>query len=108
MLRRLSAMILLVAMLLAPLAMIAGPASAHAPQAAPMAGHCTEMGGDAAPDKGEAGLAIDCMMMCSAMLPGFAPVQRVATAAVGLDAIPARDSLTGSEPGLELPPPRVA
>lgn len=107
MIRRLLAHLgLLLAVLLAPFGMLgSGAAMAHMPQQA-MAGHCEDMA--PADDDGAAGRSIDCMMVCSALLP-----------ATGSDASrslsPACESylilagrLYGTEPRLELPPPRLA
>lgn len=79
---------------------------AHAPAAEMKAGHCEGM--KAAVPKGDPGRAIDCMTICSTLLPAAlaAPAQ-VTMAPLSPVAAPLR-TIGGVEPMLELPPPRIA
>lgn len=79
---------------------------AHAPAAEMTAGHCEGM--KPAEPKGDAGRAIDCMMICSTVLPSaFAAPAQVVMASLSPVAAPLR-AIGGVEPMLELPPPRFA
>lgn len=104
--RRFVLALLLLAVAAAPFSMMGGAAMAHAPAAEMTAGHCEGMK-PAAP-KGDVGRAIDCMMICSTVLPSAlaAPAQ-VAMAPLSPVAAPLR-TIGGVEPLLELPPPRTA
>lgn len=97
--------LILLALLLAPLAMIGGsPAVAHARPAA--AGHCAETGKPAeAPPSAPA----DCMIACAGFLPaqggGVAGLPRLEPAA---RPAPAAFRISGLHPEAAIPPPRTS
>lgn len=114
--RPLLRLLLLAAMLLAPVGRLGIAQAMAAPAAAPaaMAGHCADMPA-AAPAHHQNGspkdherMAVDCMVACAAMAP--APASFIAPAPLA-EALPGAlllSSLTGILPEAELPPPRTS
>ena len=111
-------LLLLAAMLLAPLGRIGIAQAMAAPAAAgAMAGHCAGLPAAApaghqgahhhnAPAGGKEGMAVDCMIACAAMAVAPAPFIPPAPVGVGLPAHSFLASLTGISPEADPPPPR--
>ena len=112
-------LLLLAAMLLAPLGRIAISQAMAAPAGAQMAGHCAGMPAAApshhqgghhqkAPARNGEGVAVDCMIACAAMATApepFIPPAPVQVAQVGATIL---SSLTGIQPEADPPPPRFS
>jgi putative hemolysin len=107
--RFLSSLLLALALLLSPLAMIGAAGAAHAatPQAAPAAGHCAEKGPTREHDKRAPGMEAGCAVACAAVPATEAftadrlPHDPMAPALLG------DQLLSGIHPEGETPPPRV-
>jgi hypothetical protein len=113
-------LLLLAAMLIAPLGRI-GLAQAMAMPAASgaMAGHCAEMAAatpvhrqdghrQKAPARDGEKMAVDCMIACAAMAPGPDLFVAPPPAAMTLPAAAFLSSLTGIQPEADPPPPRFS
>lgn len=114
--RPLFRLLLLAAMLLAPLGRIGIAQAMAMPASAPaaMAGHCADMPA-AAPAHHQNGsqkdheqMAVDCMVACAALAPAPAPFIAPAPLAATLPGALLLSSLTGILPEAELPPPRFS
>jgi hypothetical protein len=111
-------LLLLAAMLLAPLGRIGVAQAMAAPATAPpaMAGHCADSpaaapahhggGHEQAPQQDNERRAVDCMIACAAMTTTPAPFVAPAPPAASLPGAPLLSSLTGIRPEAEPPPPR--
>jgi len=106
--RFLSSLLLAIALLLAPLAMIGGAGSAHAarPQAA-SAAHCAEEAPVQKHEKRAPGMEVGCAIACAAV-PATQPfsAERLPHAAM-LPALLGDQLLSGIHPEGETPPPRI-
>jgi hypothetical protein len=112
-------LLLLAAMLLAPLGRIGMAQAMAMPEAAAagMAGHCAGMPAAApahhqgahhrnAPQKDNERMAVDCMTACAAVAPAFAPLVTPPPPAAALPGAIFLTSLTGIRPEADPPPPR--
>lgn len=111
-------LLLLAAMLVAPVGRIGIAQAMAAPADAPaaMAGHCADMPAAApaphrshhrnGPQKNDERMAVDCMMACAAMTAAPSPLLLPRPAPAVLPAAPSLASLTGIRPEAEPPPPR--
>ena len=112
-------LLLLAAMLLAPLGRIGVAQAMAAPTGASvMAGHCAEMPAapshhqgnhhQKAPAQDHEGMAVDCMIACAAMAAAPEPFVAPPPGAVALPAATFLSSLTGIQPEADPPPPRIS
>lgn len=107
--RLLTFLLLALALLLSPLAMIggAGPAYAAAPQAASAAGHCAETAPAPLHETPAPGLEVGCAVACAAV----PATERFSAESLSDDAIspamPGDQLLSGIHPEGETPPPRI-
>ena len=114
--RPLFRLLLLAAMLLAPVGRLGIAQAMAAPAAAPaaMTGHCADMPAAApahhqnGPQKDHERMAVDCMVACAAMAPAPAPFIAPAPLADALPGALLLSSLIGILPEAELPPPRFS
>ena len=114
--RPLLRLLLLAAMLLAPLGRIGIAQAMAAPQGAPaaMAGHCADMPAPAPHQRGhhrhapqgDERKAVDCMIACAAMAAGPAPFVAPAPPAAVMPGTITLSSPAGIRPEAEPPPPR--
>src|SRR5689334_10471007 len=105
---RMLRLLLLAALLLAPVGRIGLAQAMAAPADAPsaMAGHCAEMPAPTphrghhgqAPKQDDERKAVDCMIACAAMAPAPAPFVAPRPVAAALPATPLLSSLTGIRP----------
>jgi hypothetical protein len=106
-------LLLLAAMLVAPLGRIGVAQAMTAPASGMAMAHCAEMPAPATAhhQKAPAGekMAVDCMIACAAMAPP-PPIPFVAppTAATALPAVSIPSSLDGIHPEADPPPPRFS
>jgi len=107
-------LLLLAAMLLAPLGRIGVAQAMAAPSASTMTmAHCAEMSAPAAghhqqgPAEREK-MAVDCMIACAAMAPPPAPFVAPPPAATALPVVSFLASLSGTQPEADPPPPRFS
>lgn len=106
-------LLLLAALLLAPLGRIGVAQAMAAPGGMTMA-HCADMPAPAsghhrqAPNRDEGKMAVDCMIACAAMATAPAPFVAPAPAAVALPIPSLSSSLTGIQPEADPPPPRFS
>ena len=114
-------LLLLAAMLLAPLGRVGIAQAMAAPAGAPaaMADHCADMpaaapahhrAGDrqGEPRKGDEPMAVDCMVACAAMAQAPATFVAPMAPAAALPTAPFLASLTGIRPEADPPPPRFS
>ena len=111
-------LLLLAVMLLAPLGRIGVAQAMAAPAEAPaaMAGHCAGMPAPAghggrhgdAPQQGDEGKAVDCMIACAAMTETPAAFLAPPLAPAAMAGAPLPVSLTGIRPEADPPPPRFS
>ena len=113
-------LLLLAALLLAPVGRMGIAQAMAVPAEAPaaMAGHCADMPAAAparpaghhqqAPPQGDAEKAVDCMVACAAMASAPAPLVTPAPLADPLPDAPLLFSLTGLRPEADPPPPRFS
>lgn len=107
--RLLPSLLLVLALLLSPLAMIGGAGAAHAamPQAASAVGHCAEQGPAPQHEKRAPGMEMGCAIACAAVPAAEAftaerlPHDAMAPALLG------DQLLSGIHPEGETPPPRI-
>ena len=113
-------LLLLAALLLAPLGRIGIAQAMAAPAGAgPMAGHCAEMPAAApahhgsghhqkAPDRDGEAMAVDCMIACAAMAVAPDPFVAPPPGAVAVPSLSFLPGLTGIRPEADPPPPRFS
>ena len=118
MLRACLRLLLLAAMLLAPIGRLGIAQAMAAPGATggAMAGHCADMPAAPAPsghhqkspERSGEGMAVDCMTACAAMVAVPAPFFAPPPAVVAILSLPLLSSLTGIQPEADPPPPRFS
>ena len=109
-------LLLLAAMLLAPVGRIGIAQAMAAPAGAPaaMAGHCADAPAtpaghhQQAPPQEDEQKAVDCMVACAAMASAPAPFVAPAPPAAAMPGALVLSSLTGLRPEAEPPPPRFS